>query len=65
MKKIKEAVECENVKHYKNLRYPLQELKRGHVRGPFVLTFKYLKSEDKIIFYDFDHHDNIYKSGNG
>jgi len=38
-----------------------QHLKRIHVKGPFVLTFKYIESEDKVLFYDFDHHDNIYK----
>lgn len=60
MGKIKEIVNCEKVNHYKNLRNPLQHLKRVHI-GSFVLTFKYLEAEDKVIFYDFDHHDNIYK----
>lgn len=62
MRKIEEILNCENVNHYKNLRSPLQHLKRIHVRGPFILTFKYIESKDKIIFYDFDHHDNIYKT---
>ncbi len=61
MKKINEILGCEDVEHYKNLRNPLQHLKRVHVNGPFVLTFMYLKSEDKIKFYNFDHHDRIYK----
>jgi len=60
MGKINEILNCDDVNHYKNLRNPLQHLKRVHVTGPFVLTFKYVHSEDKIIFYDFDHHDNIY-----
>lgn len=60
MRKMQEILECIDVNHYKNLRKPLQYLKRVHIRGPFVLTFKYLESEDKIVFYHFDHHDNIY-----
>ena len=60
LKKIKEIMKA-NVNHYKNLRKPLQHLKRVHIKGPFVLTFQYIESEDRIVFYDFDHHDNIYK----
>ena len=59
MSKIKEIVNCGDVNHYKNLRNPLQHLKRTHI-GSFVLTFKYVEAEDKLYFYDFDHHDNIY-----
>ena len=62
MKKIEEIISTEDITRYKNLRTPLQEFKRVHVRGPFILTFKYVKSEDKILFYDFDHHDYIYSS---
>lgn len=61
IEKIDEILKCENVNHYKNLRKPLQHLKRVHIKGSFVLTFKYLESEDKVVFYDFDHHDRIYK----
>ena len=60
MRKMEEMLSCEDVDHYKNLRKPLQHLKRVHVRGPFVLTFKYMEKEDKVVFYGFDHHDNIY-----
>ena len=60
-KKMDEIIKSEDIHHYKNLRSPLQEFQRVHVRGPFILTFKYIESEDKIIFYDFDHHDYIYK----
>ena len=60
MKKFDEILTCDDVNHYKNLRKPLQHLKRVHIKGPFILTFKYIESEDKVIFYDFDHHDNIY-----
>lgn len=60
MTKMNEILNCKDVNHYKNLRKPLQHLKRVHIVGPFVLTFRYTESENKIIFYDFDHHDNIY-----
>ena len=60
MKKIEEIISCEDVNHYKNLRAPLQEFKRVHIKSSFVLIFKYLASEDKIIFFKLDHHDNIY-----
>ena len=61
MGKIDEILTCSDVNHYKNLRNPLQHLKRVHIKSSFVLTFRYLESEDKVVFYDFDHHDNIYK----
>ena len=53
MKKIYELLNCENVNHYKNLRKPLQHLKRVHIDSHFVLTFRYIEKEDTIIFYDF------------
>lgn len=59
--KIDEILKCKDVNHYKNLRKPLQHLKRVHIKSSFVLTFKYIEGEDKVMFYDFDHHDNIYK----
>jgi len=60
-RKVEEILTCETVDHYKNLRKPLQYLKRIHILGPFVLTFLYIESEDKIVFYDLDHHDTIYQ----
>lgn len=59
--KIQDLLTCDDVNHYKNLRSPMQEFKRVHINGPFVLIFKYKESEDKIIFFDLDHHNNIYK----
>ena len=59
--KMQEILTCEDVNHYKNLRRPLQHLKRVHIKGSFVLTFKFSESDDNVIFYDFDHHDYIYK----
>jgi YafQ family addiction module toxin component len=61
MNKIEEILTCENVEHYKNLRKPLQRFKRVHINSNFVLAFKYNKNQDLVIFYDFDHHDKIYK----
>jgi len=61
LSKIFEIITSKNINHYKNLRKPLQEFKRVHIRGSFVLTFRYIEKKDKIIFYDFDHYDNIYK----
>ena len=61
LNKIDEIINCENIDHYKNLRKPLQHLKRVHIKSSFVLTFKYIESEDKVVFYNFDHRDNIYK----
>ncbi len=60
-KKIKEIVNSTDLNHYKNLRKPLQEFKRVHIKSSFVLIFKYDYSKDRIVFYDLDHHDKIYK----
>ncbi len=60
--KMQEILNCDDVSHYKNLRKPLQHLKRVHISGSFVLTFRYEDAEDKVIFYDFDHHDNVYRT---
>ncbi len=59
--KIKEIVSNKSIEHYKNLRKPLNEFKRVHIMKSFVLIFKYEKSKDCVLFYDFDHHDKIYK----
>lgn len=60
MSKIEEVLNCPDVHHYKNLRRPLNHLKRVHINGPFVLTFRYDEKEDRIVFYEMDHHDRIY-----
>jgi len=60
-KKINEILTIPDVEHYKNLRAPLQDFKRVHIDKSFVLIFKYDKSIDEVRFYDFDHHDKIYK----
>ena len=59
-KKINQIVNNPNIENYKNLKSPLNKFKRVHIDDSFVLIFKYNKQEDKIYFYDFDHHDKIY-----
>ncbi|MCK5548315.1 MAG: type II toxin-antitoxin system RelE/ParE family toxin [Thermoplasmata archaeon] len=49
-----------NPQHYKNLRRPLQHLKRVHIDKSFVLVFSVDKSRKTVIIEDYDHHDNIY-----
>jgi YafQ family addiction module toxin component len=61
MKKIQEILTCNDVDHYKNLKAPLQHLKRVHVNTQFVLVFKYNRENDTVIFYDVDHHDSMYR----
>ncbi len=60
MKKIIEIVSCHDLNHYKNLRKPLQEFKRVHVKSSFVLIFTYDFEEKRIVFYQLKHHDEIY-----
>ena len=61
VKKIDEIINCEDVEHYKNLRYNMKDSKRVHM-GHFVLIFQYDGSTDTVNFDDFDHHDTIYKN---
>ncbi len=59
--KMEEILTSNDVDHYKNLRKPLQDFRRVHIKSSFVLVFKYIKTEDKVVFFDLDHHDRIYK----
>ena len=52
---------CLNPNHYKNLRKPLQHLKRVHVDSSFVLVFSVDQKSKIITIEDYDHHDNIYR----
>jgi mRNA-degrading endonuclease RelE of RelBE toxin-antitoxin system len=63
MKKMKEVAysDEETINRYKNLRYDLKDEKRVHINGSFVLTFKFIKEKQFILFTDFDHHDKIYQ----
>jgi YafQ family addiction module toxin component len=58
-KKIDEIIQ--NPQQYKNLRKPLQHLKRVHADKSFVLTFSVDENNKKVIIEDYGHHDDIYK----
>ncbi|MBI3051741.1 hypothetical protein HYY74_04770 [Candidatus Woesearchaeota archaeon] len=49
-----------NPQHYKNLRKPLQHLKRVHIDKSFVLVFSVDETKRHIVIEDYDHHDNLY-----
>lgn len=61
-KKVEEIInnDIQSIDRYKNLRSPLNYLKRVHIDKHFVLTFSVNKEKNFILFVDFDHHDNIY-----
>jgi Plasmid stabilisation system protein. len=45
---------------FKPLRKPLQNKRRVHVGGSFVLIYEINEKEKIVTLFDFDHHDNIY-----
>lgn len=51
-----------NPHRYKNLRRPLQHLKRVHIDKSFVMAFSIDESNKIVIIEDYDHHDKIYKN---
>ncbi len=59
IKKIREIKK--NPEHYKPLKYSMKDYRRVHIMKSFVLVFKINRSENRIIFEDFDHHNKIYK----
>ena len=59
-KKIEE-IRANPTHSYKFLKEPLQGFNRTHIEGSFVLIFKIIHEERKIIIYHYDHHDNVYK----
>lgn len=46
---------------FKPLRKPLQNRRRVHVSGSFVLIYEVDEEEKIVTLLDFDHHDNVYK----
>ena len=58
IKKAEEVIK--NPHHYKNLRAPLQFLKRVHIDKHFVLTFSVDEKTKTVTLEDFDHHNKIY-----
>ncbi len=59
LKKIDEIINS-NPEHYKNLRKPLQHLKRVQI-GSYVLVFNFDKKNKIISFNNFEHQDKIYE----
>ena len=58
LKKIEEIQE--NPHRYKNLKRPLQHLKRVHVDKSFVLVFSVDEDNKKVVIIKYAHHDKIY-----
>ena len=52
----------DNPYRFKPLRKPLQNKRRVHVGGSFVLINEINKDEKIVTLLDRDHHDNIYKT---
>ncbi len=52
----------ENPQHYKNLKKPMQHLKRVHIDSNFVLLFSVDETSKTVIIEDYDHHDKIYRN---
>ena len=58
-KKIKEILEDPH--HYKPLKTPLQNKRRVHISGCFVLIFKIDEQRKTVQLLEFEHHDQAYK----
>ncbi len=59
-RKIEEILE--NPQRYKNLRAPLQHLKRVHIGKSFVLLFSVDENTKVVTLEEYDHHDVIYRN---
>ena len=59
-RKVREILD--NPYRFKPLRKPLQNKRRVHVGGSFVLIYEINKDEKIVTLFDLDHHDNIYKT---
>jgi len=59
-KKINEIIQ--NPYHYKNLKAPLNHLRRVHIDKSFVLVFSIDEQRNVVIIEDYQHHDKIYLS---
>ena len=58
-KKVNEILE--NPYHYKPLRAPMQNKRRVHISGSFVLIFKINEDRKVVQLLEFEHHDKAYK----
>lgn len=59
MTKIDEVLECDDINHYKNLKYAMKNYKRVHVNDSYVVLF--FGDNDMVYFVDYEHHDKVYK----
>lgn len=58
--KVQEILD--NPYRFKSLQKPLQNKRRVHIGGSFVLIYEVSEGEKIVTLIDFDHHDNIYKT---
>ena len=58
-KKVNEILK--NPSHYKPLRAPMQNKRRVHIAGSFVLIFKIDEEKKLVQLLEFEHHDKAYK----
>ena len=58
-KKLEEV--SRDPKKFKPLNAPMQNLRRVHVLGSFVITYSIDKSTHSVWIEDFAHHDEIYE----
>jgi YafQ family addiction module toxin component len=58
IKKLREI--CVDPGRYKNLNYPLQNLKRVHIGTHFVLLFSVDEATKTVTLEDLKHHDDAY-----
>ncbi len=47
---------------FKPLRKPMENKRRVHVGGSFVLVYEVDEKEKLVTLLDFDHHDNVYEA---
>ncbi len=47
---------------FKPLRKPMENKRRVHVGGSFVLVYEVDEKERLVTLLDFDHHDNVYET---
>jgi len=59
-KKVKEILR--DPFRFKSLKKPLQNKRRVHVGGSFVLIYEISEKQNIVTLVDFDHHDRIYKT---
>ena len=58
-KKVNQILE--NPHHYKPLRAPMQNKRRVHISGSFVLIFIIDEDKKTVRLLEFEHHDKAYK----